>query len=322
MFAHEEKTAPGGQGAGSRKKPLPWLWPVLVVSDALFLGLVAYFLLAGPRPGLMESLIRLIDARFSWIAVCIGLFIAAALFLSFLRSRRPVEWLTSISREMGWVLERKWGFPGGFGAVTLFGCGPYFRVKHNGLVLAFSPMTDEDSREVGLRVNIFHDRPLGLGLMLKMGAGFSLESRMPHGYRPILSRKLELALSDVHAWAADKERAMDLLSDGEVLKRFEELKRELDLLNEQAESRLMSRSSGIVIGDRRIALLLSKNHHLNRNLLDAVCHLSLALTAARVVPAIAVSRTGDRVYKAVLVTLISLVAASLIWVVTDYIRGV
>jgi hypothetical protein len=77
-----------------------------------------------------------------------------------------------------------------------------------------------------------------------------------------------------------------------------------------------------VISDRRISLLLSKNHHLHRNLVDAICNVSLALSSAEVAPAMPVSRSGDLIYKAVLCTLILLVVASLIWVLTHHVREI
>jgi hypothetical protein len=195
-------------------------------------------------------------------------------------------------------------------------------VVHGGLILAFCPIIDEDSRELGLRVTASHHRPLGLGLMLKTGVGFFMEGRMPDEYKGILSKRLEIPLENVQAWSGNKEKAMDLLSAKPVLNSLGALKQELDLLNEKAESRLISRSSGIVISDRRISLLLSKNHHLHRNLVDAICNVSLALSSAEVAPAMPVSRSGDLIYKAVLCTLILLVVASLIWVLTHHVREI
>jgi hypothetical protein len=320
MVATGEKRFPEKQ-SGTRKRTPPWLWPLLVASDVIFLGLVAYFLVMGPQTRLMESLTRFIDAHFTAIALSTGAIIAVALFFALHKSKQPLEELTRLANEMGWTLKREWGFSGGFGAVSLFGYGPYFSVWHNGLKLAFSPIIDEDCRELGLRVTAYHNRRLGLGLMLKAGVGLSMAGRMPDEHKSILSKKLDMTLQDVQAWAGDRERAMDLLSEPEVLNRLDALKRELDLLNEQAETRLISRSSGFVVGDRRISMLLSKNHHLNRPLIDAICELSIALTMTRAAPTVPVSRAGDRVYRAVLVTLISLVAASLLWVLTDYLRG-
>jgi hypothetical protein len=149
-----------------------------------------------------------------------------------------------------------------------------------------------------------------------------MEGRMVDEHKGILSNRLEIPLENVRVWAANIEKAKDLLSDASVLNSLDLLKQELDSLNEKAESRLVSRSSGIVISDRRISLLLSKNHHLHRNLVDAICDLSLALSSAEVAPVLPVSRAGDRIYRAVLTTLIALVIASLIWVLSDYIRGV
>jgi hypothetical protein len=270
---------------------------MLVFSDVVFLGLVAYFLVSKPRSDL-HSLVRFIDVHFTWIAAAMGAFIAVALFFAVVKSKQPVEELVLLAKQLGWTLERRWGFHGGFGALSLFGCGPYFRVFHRGLTLAFCPIVDEDSRELGLRVTAFHNRPLGLGLMLKTGVGLFM-GRMDDEYRGILTKRLEIPVENVQVWAANAEKARDLLSDAPILNCLDSLKQELDSLNEEAESRLISRSSGVVI-----------------------CDLSLALSCAEVVPALPPSKTGDRIYRSVLVTLIALVIASLIWVLTDYIRGI
>jgi hypothetical protein len=322
MIAAEEKEVTGEKAGGANmKKSARWLWPMLVFSDVVFLGLVAYFLVSKPRSDL-HSLVRFIDVHFTWIAAAMGAFIAVALFFAVVKSKQPVEELVLLAKQLGWTLERRWGFHGGFGALSLFGCGPYFRVSHRGLTLAFCPIVDEDSRELGLRVTAFHNRPLGLGLMLKTGVGLFMEGRTDDKYRGILTKRLEIPVENVRVWAANTEKARDLLSDAPILNCLDSLKQELDSLNEEAESRLISRSSGVVIRDRSISLLLSKNHHLHRNLVDAICDLSLALSCAEVVPALPSSKTGDRIYRSVLVTLIALVIASLIWVLTDYIRGV
>ena len=321
IAAEEKRVAEEIAGGTNRKKPARWLWPVLVFSDVIFLGLVAYFLVSKPGAGL-QPLVRFIDVHFTWIAAGMGAFIAVALFFAVVKSKQPVEELILLAKQMGWTLERRWGFHGGFGPLSFFGCGPYFQVFHKGVALAFCPIVDEDSRELGLRVTAFHNRPLGLGLMLKTGVGLFMEGRMPDEYRGILTKQLEIPVENVQVWAANVEKARDLLSDAPILNCLDSLKQELDSLNKEAESRLISRSSGVVISDRRISLLLSKNHHLHRNLVDAICDLSLVLSSAGAVPALPASRATDRIYRSVLVTLIALVIVSLIWVLTDYIRGI
>jgi len=321
MIAVDENAVLKERARGINRKSARWLRPLLLVSDVAFLGLAAYLLMSKPRSGL-QPLVGFVDSHFTWIAVGICAFIALALFCTIFKTGQPVDELLLLAKEMGWNLKRAWGFHGGFGALSFFGYGPYFRVAHRGLILALCPITSEDNRELGLRVAAFHSRPLGLGLMLKTGIGMFMEGRMPDEYKGILSKRLEIPLENVQVWAADVEKAKDVLSDAQVLDRLNTLKQELDSLNEQAENRLMSLSSGIVISDRRISLLLSKNHRLSRNLVDVLCDLSLALSCIDAIPAFPVSRTGDRIYRSVLVTLISLVFASLIWVLTDYVRGV
>lgn len=321
MIAVEENGVPEERIRDTNRKTPRRLWPLLLVSDVVFLCLVAYLLMVDPRSGL-QPFIRFIDAHFKWIAAGIGAFIALALFCAIFKTRQPVDELLLLAKQMGWTLQRAWGFHGGFGALSFFGFGPYFRAVHRGLILTFCPITNEENRELGLRVAAYHKRPLGLGLMLKTGVGLFMEGRMPDEFKGILSKHLEISLENVQVWAADVEKAKDVLSNAQVLNTLDALKQELDSLNEQAESRLMSRSSGIVISDRRISLLLSRNHRLSRNLVDAICDLSLALSCIEAIPAFPISRTGDRIYRSVLVTLISLVFASLVWVLTDYIRGV
>lgn len=138
---------------------------------------------------------------------------------------------------------------------------------------------------------------------------------MPDEFKGILSREMDLPVQGIRAWAANREKGMDLLLNSEVRKNLDALRQAFDCLNEEAEGRLRSGASGVLINDRRISLLLSKNHRLNGNLVDAICRLSLALTDSQVVSLIPFTTAGDRLYKAVLLSLILLVAASLVWVI-------
>lgn len=300
--------------AGSHKKNLSWMWPLIIFSDAVFLAVLTFVLVVRRQPRL-ESLVRWIDVHFTWIAVGIGIFIALALVLFLARSRQPSEELLQLTREMGLRLERKWGFPGGFGALSL-GYGPYCRAVHKGLVLSFSPVLDEDSRDPGLRVTANHMRPLSLGLVLKSEEGVSMEGRLPQGYKSILPIKVDIPLEEIKAWAARPQKAAELLSNEDVREKLDSLRRTLSPTDDKSNAHSRIGPCGFRIDDRRVTLLLSAKNCLTVDLVDAICELSLAITSFDTLPVLPMTRSGDLAYKALLSGLIVLIAVSLAWLLS------
>lgn len=300
--------------AGSHKKNLSWMWPLIILSDVVFLAVLTFFLVVRRQPRL-ESLVRWIDVHFTWIAVGIGIFIALALVLFLARSRQPSEELLQLTREMGLRLERKWGFPGGFGALSL-GYGPYCRAVHKGLALSFSPVLDEDSRDLGLRVTVNHMRPIGIGLVLKSEEGVFMDGRPTDRYKGILSKRVDIPLQGINAWAAKPENAVELLSNEDVREKLDSLKRTLSPTDDKSNAHSRIGPCGFQIDDRRVTLLLSAKNCLTVDLVDAICELSLAITSFDTLPVLPMTRSGDLAYKALLSGLIVLIAVSLAWLLS------
>lgn len=309
IAAGESKGEEATEGKPGKKSP-PWLWPLIVVGDIIALAAVAYFIANKPVLKL-NSLVRFIETHFSWIVAGGVAFFVLALILALRKSREPPAELIQLAEEMGWGLKRSWGLPGGFGAVSLFGYGSYFQVSHRGLPLVFSPIIDEDGRKCGLRGSITLPRPLCLGLMVRTGIQYFFEGRMPDEWKGIFSEKVPLSLDGFEPWAGDREKAQLLLASAPVVTSLKALKRELDVMHQE------SGPSGVVLSDKTISLLLSEEHSLTGQIIERLCDVSHALNGSEVIPATPVSRTGERVYRAVLITLIVLTAAAMFWVIAD-----